>query len=62
MAATEGTGSVPAPNATPPADNITVGQRMISATAGNILTGLLGKLCLLIDRDEIQADFVQLPL
>lgn len=44
MAATAGTGAVPAPNATPQADNISVGQRMISATAGNILTGLLGEL------------------
>lgn len=44
MAATTGTGEVPAPKATPAADNISVGQRMLSATAGNILTGLLGEL------------------
>ncbi|KAJ5591484.1 Mitochondrial substrate/solute carrier [Penicillium hispanicum] len=43
MAATTGSGSVPAPtvSSAPPADDISLGQRMISATAGNILTGLL---------------------
>ena len=43
MAAPTGNGPVPVPNATPPTDNISVGQRMVSATAGNILTGLLGR-------------------
>jgi solute carrier family 25 protein 39/40 len=33
----------PAPKKHAPADNITPGQRMISATAGNVLTGLLGE-------------------
>ncbi|KXG53451.1 Mitochondrial substrate/solute carrier [Penicillium griseofulvum] len=33
--------SPPAPKTPAPADNITPGQRMISATAGNVLTGLL---------------------
>ena len=45
MAASTESGAAPAPTApsTPPADDISLGQRMISATAGNILTGLLGK-------------------
>ncbi|CAG7964421.1 unnamed protein product [Penicillium olsonii] len=38
--ATSGT-ATPAPSAQAPVDNITPGQRMVSATAGNILTGLL---------------------
>ncbi|KAJ5440354.1 hypothetical protein N7491_002760 [Penicillium cf. griseofulvum] len=33
--------SPPAPKTPAPSDNITPGQRMISATAGNVLTGLL---------------------
>ncbi|OGE52769.1 hypothetical protein PENARI_c009G02334 [Penicillium arizonense] len=41
MAATSGTGSPLAPETPSANDDITVGQRMISATAGNILTGLL---------------------
>lgn len=56
MAATAGTGAVPAPNAAPQADNISVGQRMISATAGNILTGLLGEL------EPIDRRVVEFPL
>lgn len=32
-----------APKAQAPIENISPGQRMISATAGNILTGLLGE-------------------
>jgi hypothetical protein len=35
--------SPPAPKTPAPSDNITPGQRMISATAGNVLTGLLGE-------------------
>lgn len=42
MAAPAGSSAAPAASA-PQGDNITVGQRMISATAGNILTGLLGE-------------------
>ncbi|OQE09016.1 hypothetical protein PENFLA_c116G03895 [Penicillium flavigenum] len=41
MATTSGTGSPPAPKSSVTADNITPGQRMVSATAGNVLTGLL---------------------
>ncbi|CAI7623304.1 unnamed protein product [Penicillium glandicola] len=41
MATTSGTGSPPTPKTPAPADNITPGQRMVSATAGNVLTGLL---------------------
>ncbi|KAJ5132064.1 hypothetical protein N7448_006222 [Penicillium atrosanguineum] len=41
MAATTGTGSDPVSAPPAPTDNISAGQRMISATAGNILTGLL---------------------
>ncbi|KAJ5171924.1 Mitochondrial substrate/solute carrier [Penicillium capsulatum] len=41
MAAPAGNGPAAPPNATPPNDDISVGQRMVSATAGNILTGLL---------------------
>lgn len=43
--ATSGTTTDPAPNTPAPApvDDITPYQRMISATAGNILTGLLGE-------------------
>ncbi|KAJ5676171.1 hypothetical protein N7462_009068 [Penicillium macrosclerotiorum] len=45
MAASAGTRAVPAMNASsspaPLPDNISVGQRMVSATAGNVLTGLL---------------------
>jgi solute carrier family 25 protein 39/40 len=48
MASTAGTGTDPVPSPPPPTDNISVGQRMISATAGNILTGLLGELRSLI--------------
>lgn len=44
MTATAGTASEPIPAPPAPTDNISVGQRMISATAGNILTGLLGEL------------------
>jgi hypothetical protein len=43
MATTSGTGSPPAPKAPVTTDNITPGQRMVSATAGNVLTGLLGE-------------------
>lgn len=43
MATTSGTGSPPAPKPPVTADNITPGQRMVSATAGNVLTGLLGE-------------------
>jgi solute carrier family 25 protein 39/40 len=43
MAATSGTGTPLAPKTPSPNDDITVGQRMFSATAGNILTGLLGR-------------------
>lgn len=50
MPATTGTGAVPVPSATPQPDDISVGQRMISATAGNILTGLLGELELIDKR------------
>ena len=42
MATTSGTGSPPAPKTSVPTDDITPGQRMVSATAGNVLTGLLG--------------------
>ncbi|EPS29370.1 hypothetical protein PDE_04319 [Penicillium oxalicum 114-2] len=42
MTSTASTGAVPTPTVTPPPnDDITLGQRMVSATAGNILTGLL---------------------
>ncbi|KAF7718923.1 Uncharacterized protein PECH_006264 [Penicillium ucsense] len=42
MTSTAPTGAPPTPHVTPPpTDDITLGQRMISATAGNILTGLL---------------------
>ncbi|KAJ5896967.1 uncharacterized protein N7473_006366 [Penicillium subrubescens] len=41
MTSTASTGAVPTPNVTPSTENISLGQRMISATAGNILTGLL---------------------
>lgn len=43
MATTSGTGSPPAPKTHVPTDNITPWQRMVSATAGNVLTGLLGE-------------------
>lgn len=43
MATTSATGSPPAPKTPVPTDNITPGQRMVSATAGNVLTGLLGE-------------------
>ncbi|KAJ5103182.1 hypothetical protein N7532_003711 [Penicillium argentinense] len=39
--ATAGTGKAPAAHATLVNDDISAGQRMVSATAGNILTGLL---------------------
>lgn len=42
MATTSATGSPPAPKTPVPTDDITPGQRMVSATAGNVLTGLLG--------------------
>ncbi|KAJ5374310.1 Mitochondrial substrate/solute carrier [Penicillium concentricum] len=41
MATTSGTASPSAPKTPVESDNITPGQRMISATAGNVLTGLL---------------------
>lgn len=43
MTSTASTGAVPTPNVTPQAEDISLGQRMVSATAGNILTGLLGE-------------------
>jgi hypothetical protein len=43
MTSTASTGAVPTPNVTPSTEDISLGQRMISATAGNILTGLLGE-------------------
>lgn len=42
MATTSATDSPPTPKSPVPTDNITPGQRMVSATAGNVLTGLLG--------------------
>lgn len=41
--AISGTASPSAPQAQAPVENITPGQRMVSATAGNVLTGLLGE-------------------
>ncbi|KAJ5947731.1 hypothetical protein N7466_000746 [Penicillium verhagenii] len=41
MSTSTGPGDIPAPIATPPNHDISIGQRMISASAGNILTGLL---------------------
>ncbi|KAJ5788735.1 Mitochondrial substrate/solute carrier [Penicillium paradoxum] len=43
MATTSMAGSPGAPKTPAPTDNITPGQRMVSATAGNVLTGLLGE-------------------
>lgn len=43
MTATAGNGSVPPANASPSNGDISASQRMISASAGNILTGLLGE-------------------
>lgn len=45
MAASARPGAVPTTNATPPVNDISLGQRMIAATCGNILTGLLGESC-----------------
>lgn len=41
--ATTSRAAPPAPQTPAPVDNITPGQRMVSATAGNVLTGLLGE-------------------
>lgn len=44
MAATSGTGTVPAPQAVnQTTDDVSVAQRMVSATCGSILTSLLGR-------------------
>ena len=42
MAGTSGTGSLPAPSVTAPKDDISIAQRMVSATFGSILTAVLG--------------------
>lgn len=42
MAGTAGTGTVPAPSAMQTSNDISIAQRMVSATAGSILTSLLG--------------------
>jgi hypothetical protein len=42
MATASGTGTAPVPLTPAPNDDITPWQRMVSATAGNVLTGLLG--------------------
>lgn len=54
MTSTASTGAVPTPNVTPPTENISLGQRMISATAGNILTGSLGE-CRLAARSSVES-------
>lgn len=45
MAATSGTGSLPGPDAgeLERKDDVSLSQRMVSATSGSILTNLLGK-------------------
>lgn len=54
MTSTASTGAVPTPHVTPSTENISLGQRMISATAGNILTGLLGE-CRLAARSSVES-------
>lgn len=44
MAGTAGTGAVPAPSADRPSDDISIAQRMASATCGSVLTSVLGRL------------------
>ncbi|PWY93167.1 membrane transporter [Aspergillus sclerotioniger CBS 115572] len=41
MAATSGTGSVPAPGATQKTENVSIAQRMVSATIGSFFTNIL---------------------
>ena len=43
MAATSGTGSVPAPGATQKTEDVSIAQRMVSATIGSFFTNILGR-------------------
>lgn len=59
MAGTAGTGSVPAPSAGRASDDISVVQRMASATCGSVLTSVLGRLLMNACSRSSRTDCVQ---